>query len=452
MTDAAHPAVPWADALDGVEDVDPRILLPHPQNFRAHPERQRSAYRDTVRDVGYLQRVVVNRETGRIIDGHLRWEEAIASGWETLPVQWVRLSEEKELAALAMFDPLGAMAEADAAAHAAVIDQVRGSDVALAALMNHLVADAPSQEDSPPPEDTVPPLPADPVTRRGDLWMIGPHRIACGDCRVPEDVARLMGDAKAAVVVTSPPYAAQRDYDRSSGFAPIKPAAYGEWFDAVQAGIAAVLAPGGSFFLNIKPHSEDGQRSLYVVDLLLRLVRTHGWRFVDEFCWRNTRNGVPGSWGNRFKNAWEPVYHLTHDVRITFRPRNVEGDAVEDRAHDMTRRGKKEVTGSNFTDRPRIRVEGGSALPSNVIDVAAENGAPQHSAPFPRDLPLFFTRAFSDPGAVVYDPFVGSGTTVVAAADANRVGFGIDLSPAYVDVAVARVAKRLGVEPVRIAT
>ena len=85
--------------------------------------------------------------------------------------------------------------------------------------------------------------------------------------------------------------------------------------------IESVLAPDGSYFLNIKEHSEEGERSLYVKDLVIAHRRQWGWRFVDEFCWRNTANGVPGKWPNRLKNAWEPVFHFCRNKEIKFRPK-----------------------------------------------------------------------------------------------------------------------------------
>ena len=95
------------------------------------------------------------------------------------------------------------------------------------------------------------------------------------------------------------------------------------------ANIAAVLADDGSYFLNIKEHADDGERSLYVKDLVIAHRRQWGWRFVDEFCWRKTDNGVPGGWGNRFKNAWEPVFHFCRQQQIKFRPKAV-GHESED--------------------------------------------------------------------------------------------------------------------------
>ena len=123
-------------------------------------------------------------------------------------------------------------------------------------------------------------------------------------------IRALFGELAANVVVTSPPYATQREYDPSSGFKPVPPDEYVAWFRDVAAGVEAILAPDGSYFLNIKEHADDGERSLYVKDLVIAHKRQWGWRFVDEFCWRKTDNGVPGGWNNRFKNAWEPVFHF----------------------------------------------------------------------------------------------------------------------------------------------
>lgn len=155
------------------------------------------------------------------------------------------------------------------------------------------------------------------ITKPGDLWLVGPHRLTCGDCRDRSVMARLFENRKANVIITSPPYATQRQYDPSSGFEPVPPEKYVAWFSDVAAAIESVLTPDGSYFLNIKAHADEGERHTYVMDLVLAHKRQWGWRFVDEFCWRKTNNGVPGSWPNRFKNAWEPIYHFSRDGQMT---------------------------------------------------------------------------------------------------------------------------------------
>jgi hypothetical protein len=90
----------------------------------------------------------------------------------------------------------------------------------------------------------------------------------------------------------------------------------------------------------------------------------------------------------------------------------------------------------------------GIARPSNVIEVKSESSQGSHSAPFPRALVEFFIKAFSDAGDSVYDCFTGSGTTIAAAHVLDRVGLGCEISPAYCDVALRRLAHLIGEEPV----
>jgi DNA modification methylase len=90
----------------------------------------------------------------------------------------------------------------------------------------------------------------------------------------------------------------------------------------------------------------------------------------------------------------------------------------------------------------------GIARPSNVIECKAEGGQGSHSAPFPRALVEFFVLAFSDADDVVFDPFLGSGTSIVAAHMHQRVGYGYEISPGYCDVALLRLANLTGEEPV----
>ena len=155
-----------------------------------------------------------------------------------------------------------------------------------------------------------------------------------------------MAGASANVAITSPPYATQREYDPTSGFKPVPPEEYVEWYRDVAAGIESVLAPDGSYFLNIKEHADEGERNLYVMDLVLAHRRQWGWRFVDEFCWRKTDNGVPGGWNNRFKNAWEPIFHFCRQQQIKFRPQAVGHES--DDCFDYSPDNPKSTSGSGL--------------------------------------------------------------------------------------------------------
>jgi DNA modification methylase len=243
----------------------------------------------------------------------------------------------------------------------------------------------------------------------------------------------------------------------------VPPEEYCDWFRDVAANIQAILASDGSYFLNIKPHAEDGERSLYVMDLVLAHKRQWGWRFVDELCWRKTDNGVPGGWGNRFKNAWEPVFHFCRQPEIKFRPKAV-GHVSED-CFDYSPDNPKSTSGSGLLgtgargtaakkpgaadDDGRFR---GVARPSNVIEARTESNQGSHSAPFPRGLAEFFVKAFTDSGDVVFDPFLGSGTTMAAAEILGRIGLGCEISPSYCDVILRRISNLSGEIPVLLAT
>jgi hypothetical protein len=104
---------PWRSRIVGHESVDPRSISPHPENWRKHPDRQRSALRGSLDSVGWVGEIIVNKRTGRIVDGHARVEEAVSRGEQVVPVSYVDLDEQEEKLVLATLDPIGALAEAD---------------------------------------------------------------------------------------------------------------------------------------------------------------------------------------------------------------------------------------------------------------------------------------------------------------------------------------------------
>lgn len=302
---------------------------------------------------------------------------------------------------------------------------------------------------NPAEPDEAPTVPEKSWVKTGDMFQLGEHRLLCGDCRSDADVARLFGDKRANVAFTSPPYASQRKYDETSAFKPIRPDAFVAWFDAVSACVLGFLAEDGSWFVNIKEHCDDGQRSLYVKDLVVHHVRDLKWRLVDELCWRNTKNGVPGGWPNRFKNAWEPVFHFSRSMKIKFNPEAV--SSTSDAVFDYSPSNNKSVSGSGLLGQDKESgFRSGLARPSNVLEIPAESSSGEHSAPFPVALPSFFIKAFSDLGDVIYDPFMGSGTTLIAAEMSGRIALGCEISPAYSQCIIERWEKFTGKKHVKL--
>jgi DNA modification methylase len=448
-------------------------LVPYARNARTHSDAQIAQIAASIAEFGFNAPILVDSDAG-IIAGHGRLLAARKLGLSEVPVVVLdHLSETQRRAYIIADNKLALNAGWDEKLLAQELHDLEkeGLDLALVGFSDDeleelLADDEPEQAEE--IEEEVPAPPAQPVTQPGDLWQVGKHRLICGDCRDPSVVEKLMAGARANVVITSPPYATRREYDPASGFRPVPPEEYVEWYRDVAANIAAVLAEDGSYFLNIKEHAEDGQRVLYVKDLVLAHRRQWGWRFVDEFCWRKTDNGVPGGWNNRFKNAWEPVFHFCRQPEIKFRPRAVgheSDDCFEYSPNNPKSRSGSGLLGTGPRGKAaglhfdgRSGVEGGRASsdifrdgrytglarPSNVIEVKTESSQGSHSAPFPRALVEFFVLAFSDAGDVVFDPFMGSGTTMAAAEVLDRIGRGCEISPAYCDVILRRMTHLTG--------
>ena len=442
-------------------------LVPYARNARTHSEEQIAQIAASIAEFGFNNPVLVDNKAG-IIAGHGRLLAARKLGWDEVPVVVLdHLSETQKRAYILADNRIGENAGWDDEILRGELSGLNDADLDLALLgfsddeVASLLAEVTpeSTASTGDPTEEIPETPVEAVTRPGDVWIIGRHRLICGDCRDFGVIRRLLAETKVNLVVTSPPYATQREYDPASGFEPIPPEDYSGWFRDVAANIQAILAADGSYLLNIKEHAADGERNLYVKDLVIAHKRQWGWRFVDEFCWRKTDNGVPGGWGNRFKNAFEPVFHFCRQQEIKFRPKAV-GHVSED-CFDYSPDNPKSNSGSGLlgtgargSAAGRADAEDsdgrheGIARPSNVVEVKTESSQGSHSAPFPRALVEFFVKAFSDPDDVVFDPFLGSGTTMAAAHVLGRAGSGCEISPAYCDVILRRIEQLAETEPI----
>lgn len=269
---------------------------------------------------------------------------------------------------------------------------------------------------------------------------------------LPVDVNLYCGDAASVLqaqksdsvnlVVTSPPYADQR----KNTYGGVAPDHYVDWFLPIAAELRRVLRPDGSFILNIKERVVDGERHTYVLELI-QALRAQGWRWTEEYIWHK-KNCYPGRWPNRFRDAWERCLHFTREKQFKMYQDAVRvptGDWAKSRLRNLSetdRRRDESHVGSGFGKKIENWVGRDLAYPTNVLHLATECGNRNHSAAFPRALPDWFIRLFTEPGDVVLDPFMGSGTTVFAALDLGREAIGIDLDPDYVSRVQAELRER----------
>lgn len=257
-----------------------------------------------------------------------------------------------------------------------------------------------------------------------------------GDC---EKVLFDIPDNTFDLIFTSPPYADQR----VSTYGGIKPDDYVDWFLPKSEQFLRVLKPTGTFILNIKERVSNGERHTYVLHLI-EALRSQGWLWTEEFIWHK-KNSYPGKWPNRFRDSWERLLQFNKNKRFYMDQEAVMvpiGDWAKTRLNNLSetdlQRDNSRV-GSGFGKNISNWLEREYVYPSNVIHMATECGNKGHSAAFPIDLPKWFIKLFTEPNGLVLDPFLGSGTTALAAIELGRNYTGIDVNPEYVELSKERI-------------
>ena len=234
------------------------------------------------------------------------------------------------------------------------------------------------------------------------------------------------------LIVTSPPYADQR----SGNYGGIRADDYVEWFLPRSKVMKERLTEDGSFVLNIKEKAVNGEKHPYVYDLVLAMRREQGWRLVDEYCWHK-KNSYPGKWPNRFRDSWERLLHFTVSPKFKMRQEAVMvpmGDWKNARLRNISETDRIRDLSKNengFGKRVENWLGRDLAYPTNVLHMATECSNKGHPATFPKSLPSWFIRLFTDEGDTVLDPFAGSGTTILSALELRRNAIGIDTEPEY---------------------
>ena len=264
------------------------------------------------------------------------------------------------------------------------------------------------------------------------------NKIFLGDCG---EILKTVPDESVDLIFTSPPYADQR----KNTYGGIKPDEYVNWFLPKTAQFLRVLKPTGTFILNIKERVVEGERHTYVMELIMEM-RKQGWLWTEEFMWHK-KNSYPGKWPNRFRDNWERLIQFNKTRKFNMYQESVMvpvGDWAKDRLSNLSQTDKtrdESKVRSGFGKNVSNWLGRNLVYPTNIIHMATECSNRNHSAVFPVELPKWFIKLFTQPGDTVLDPFVGSGTTSVAAIQLGRNYIGIDINPEYVETSRARVSE-----------
>ncbi len=263
------------------------------------------------------------------------------------------------------------------------------------------------------------------------------NQIIQGDC---EDVLKKFPDNSIDLIFTSPPYADQR----KNTYGGVKPDDYVDWFLPKTEQFLRVLKPTGTFILNIKERVVNGERHTYVIELILKM-KEQGWLWTEEFMWHK-KNSFPGKWPNRFRDSWERLLQFNKQKKFNMYQDSVMvpvGDWAQDRLSNLSETDKirdESKVGSGFGKNISNWLGRDMVYPNNVIHMATECGNRNHSAAFPVDLPSWFIQLFTQKSDIILDPFLGSGTTAVAAIKLHRKFMGIDISEEYCQLSRKRTS------------
>jgi len=251
------------------------------------------------------------------------------------------------------------------------------------------------------------------------------------------------------LIVTSPPYSDRRQ----KVYGGISSKEYVKWFLPISYELLRILKKSGSLVLNIKEHVENGERSTYVIEMILAL-RQQGWKWIEEYCWYK-KTAFPGKWPNRFRDSFERCLHFTKEKKFYMNQ-----DAVKVNIGDWSTKRFKSMSEndyiryvsknndhlarnvSNWIDRQQVYPHNvvvfeneHYCFPTNVLEISPVTHNRNHSACFPIELPIWFIKLFSKKGDIVLDPFSGIGTTALAAIQLRRNYIGIEKEEVFINTA-----------------
>lgn len=441
----------WQVSIIGQGEVDPRTLTLHPLNPKVHPPEQDAVVEASIRQLGWLKRVMVNVVTGRVLDGNERVALAVRRGERTIPVDYVEVPEELEGMALLTLDASAALAKPQLERWVALRKEAAGrtQEAALLGFWSQLAAQYKVVE---PDEGSEPEArreswadvreereaglaqEAEAVRREwgvelGQCWRVGRHVVWCGDSLSAEVQTRLIGSEVVDVVVTSPPYAVDKGYEHGAG-----PGEHRHMLRRLAEWSQAVVRPGGFVVVNFADLWAQRTSAAWTGSerACCYPMAQEYWQVMhDEWGWDLYAQRV---WVKAFARLRQPLwtYHtsLAHQQEWehiwTWRLPGGVGEAVYDwgvSVHAVWDSGKE------------------------LLERDGSSPWSHWSAGYPSYIPKQVLRAHSAPGAVVWEPFLGSGTTVLACEELDRKCLGSDRDPAAIALTLQRFYEATGERP-----
>jgi len=409
------------DRIKEFRRVKASELIPNEKNWRRHGRAQSAALKGLLAEIGYADALIARElPDGRLqlLDGHLRRETTPNM---EVPVLVLDVTQEEGDKILLTLDPLAAMAEADKTSVDALLATVHTDSVAVAAMLERIAGEAAWQAFNDPTKlvevpaqlDRAAELQAKWGTAAGQAWQIGPHRLVCGDCRDEGTVGRLWrgGSPKLRMMWTDPPYGV--DYAAKNAFlnrsdrgnriqAPIEndkltAGETGIMFKQALAVARQFAEPGAACYATVP----SGPLLFY----FFQAFTAAGFTFHAQLTWVKHHFVIGMA---DYHHRYEPIlYGWLPDAAHYF---------VDDRSQD------------------------------DVFEVDKPHISDLHPTTKPVELVARMVANSSRRGETVYDPFCGSGTTLVACDQLGRTGYGVEVEPGYLAVAIQRLAD-LGLEP-----
>jgi len=428
-----------------IEHLKTSDLIPYARNAKKHDASQVAKIAGSIREFGFNNPVLIDKDNG-IIAGHGRVLAAQSLALKSVPcIRLGHLTDTQRRAYILADNRLAEIGGgwdeemlklelADLAALDVDVAEIGFGAEDLAELEMEDESET-SDADAEPQIDKAEELRAKWGVEPGQLWEIGDHRLLCGDSTIPEHVAKLMGREKAELLFTSPPYADMREY--KGGNLSV---------ENLCQFITAFKPHANYQVVNLGIKRHQGEVVEYW-QTYISAAKASGYKLLSWNVWDQGQNGAVGKLTAMFpiEHEWIFIFGEKPKDLIPTIP-NKDAGSVDSHVYDRGRDGTTKKKGA-IKIRPMRELGTIERVPPQL----ARNLDTSHPAMFPIRIVEDYAQAMTNPGDIIAEPFSGSGTTIMACEQLGRKCRAIEISPAYVAVAIQRWADATGKEPKRLA-